>query len=133
MKTQDKGSCGEYLVAAALMRNGYEVFMNTSFHGVSDLLASIDGQIYKVQVKTFYEKRAYGKYRKENSAYKVCEVRTSNMVDGDYHVSYRGLVDLIALADIDTGEVFLLDAGTVSNSCQISKSVVQDKKIFPVT
>jgi hypothetical protein len=130
MIKQDKGACGEHLAAAALLRNGYSVYWNTSFSGVSDLMAQKDGQIFRVQVKTFYDKRQVGRYRTEKSIYRVAEVRTSNTVNGEYHLSYVGLVDIIVLVDTDTGEVYLIPADL--RTCQIAKDTISKYRIFPI-
>ncbi len=93
-------------------------------------MAQKDGQLFRVQAKSFYDKKYLGKYRNENSVYRVAEIRTSNMTDGKYHQSYNGLVDMIILVDVDTGEVFSIppDHGV----CQVSKNTLGAYKIFPI-
>jgi Holliday junction resolvase-like predicted endonuclease len=130
MKTQDKGACAEHMAAAALLRNGYEVYWNTAFHGLSDLVAQREGVIYRVQVKAFYDKRAVGKYRTEQSVYRVAETRTSNMSNGLYHQPYANLVDLIVLVDTDTGEVFAIPPDL--RQCQVHKDTLASYRIFPL-
>jgi Holliday junction resolvase-like predicted endonuclease len=130
MKTQDKGACAEHIAAGALLRNGYEVYWNTSFHGLADLLVQRDGTIYRVQVKSFYDKRVAGKYRTEKSVYRMAECQTSNTTNGAYHVSYDGLVDMLVLVDTDTGEVFSIPPGL--RKTQVHKSAITEYRIFPI-
>jgi hypothetical protein len=130
MKTQDKGACAEHLAAAALLKNGYEVYWNTSFHGLSDLLVQRDGKMYRVQVKSFYDKCITGKYRTEKSVYRIAECQTSNTVNGEYHLSYDGLVDMLVLVDTDTGEVFSISPGL--RKTQVHKNAILEYRIFPI-
>ena len=125
MNRQQKGACGELLAAAALVREGYEVFLNPTHHGLADLVASKDGATLLVQVKTFYSKKPRGNAIPSPAA----ETRTSNTVNGEYHVPYANLVDVLALVDVDSGEVFLLPADF--RKCQVSKSQVLEHRIFP--
>lgn len=118
-ETQSKGTCGELIAAAALLFNGYDVFMNPTPKGIIDLVAVKDKQVFTFQVKTFFVRRGH----------KVAETRTSDASGGKYHASYEGEVDKLLLVDVETAEVFMVMPGI--RKTQISKAQVQASRIFP--
>lgn len=51
VKDKHKGAYCEMIAAAWLLKEGYEVFRNISQHGIADLVAFKDGNIFKFDVK----------------------------------------------------------------------------------
>lgn len=52
MDPKHKGCVAELVASAALLQDGYEVHRNLSQHGHVDLVATRDGEILKLDVKT---------------------------------------------------------------------------------
>ena len=119
------------LAAAALLANGWEVFLNPTHFGVADLAASKDGVMHRIQVKTFYTHRAGARKTPQLSI----EVRTSTAAGGEYHRPYTGLVDYIAGVDVESAEVFLVSIDDLDGrKVRIQKNVLarMGKLIYPL-
>lgn len=108
------------MAAAALVRNGYNVFFNMAFTGPVDLIAEKGNKLFKVQVKTFFRRK------KKNVL--VADLRTCE--SKGKHRTYEDLCDLLLLVDCDSGEVFLPPIGV--QKTQINKQVAMNYLIFPI-
>ncbi len=57
-----KGALAELTAISWLLKQGYEVYRNVSYHGICDIVASKGGELLKIDVKTANNYLRTGKF-----------------------------------------------------------------------
>jgi hypothetical protein len=127
---QVNGSAAEHLACAALLLNGFKVYHQDHDSGASDLVIEDGGgRLYRCQVKAFYVKTFAGK---RASHYVACLERSgSSKTRTPESRDIRKHVDYFALADLATGEVFLLASAINKSSISKASAAKLGTRIFP--
>jgi len=121
-----KGSAGEHIAAAAFLLNNYSVYHQDNESGGADLLVEKEGELFRVQVKTFYL-NTWGKHRPPQQRANI--ERRSQSKSNDSRIYSEDEVDLFALVDTETAEVFVIPQGYRKTS--VNKNSILDRKIYP--
>ena len=125
------GKAAEYLAMSALTARGYKVFMPSVDVGNSDLLAELNGEIKRIQVKCV----STISHPKTGKPYRFVELRKSGRNDKGKSREYtQDDVDLLIVVDLEEGDAYMF-AVPLENKTGMYKTKVKEKgfKIFPVT
>lgn len=102
------GSLGEIAVAKELIKQGYEVYSGITDNTKYDLLAILNGQIYRVEVKSTKQPE------KRSGAYKIGLKRTrSNTKKNTIYLFDNTEVDILGVYLEDIDKVMLFEARTI--------------------
>lgn len=102
------GSLGEIAVAKELIKQGYEVYSGITDNTKYDLLAILDGQIYRVEVKSTKQPE------KRSGAYKIELKRTrSNKKKNTIYLFDNTEVDILGVYLEDIDRVMLFEARAI--------------------
>lgn len=123
---QMKGSAGEHIAAAAFLMNGYPVYHQDHESGATDMIAEVNGEFLRCQVRCFYK----GETRAKSKDFKYCSLTGSSGYRKG-HKDIRGQIDLFVLVDAEKSEVFLMKP---DHRKSISKGVAiaTMQKIYPL-
>ncbi len=111
---------------AALLRNGYQVFIAAAMCGPTDIVVLKDGAKIRVQVKTFYDRQ-----RKDRGIHRVAELRASSTKLPGGHSTYEDSCDCLVLVDCDTSETYLVPL-PFERRTLVHKAQLDKYKIFPI-
>ena len=102
------GSLGEIAVAKELIKQGYEVYSGITYNTKYDLLAILNGQIYRVEVKSTKQPE------KRSGAYKIGLKRTrSNTKKNTIYLFDNTEVDILGVYLEDIDKVMLFEARAI--------------------
>jgi len=111
------GIAGEHLVCADLIKKGYKAYL--SDQGLSyDVIADIDGKLYKVQVKTTSKYRAIPQRKKYTPAYLFWIRRCGK---GGKKTYTEGDFDFMALVALDKGIIGYLKPDLVRGTMHLNE------------
>lgn len=98
-----KGLIGELKVITYLVENDYEVYTPVNDNAKFDLIASKDGKLLRVSVKSTSEQKANGRYN--------VELRNiSRRNNGEINISYSNDFDILVVYIISEDRIVIIES-----------------------